>query len=123
MNKLDSICLIFSSCPTINEDQFDFISGQLECDMSNDLSKGTTVLLLSGLTSDDVHVHQSEVRNIGMGSAEENCENWADYSPFTSGATGGLMGDRAVLCGGYNSMQCYEVNKTAMSLVGLKIHK
>ena len=65
LNKLDSICLIFSSCPTINEDQLDFTSGQLECDMSDDLSKDTTVLLISGLTSNDVHVHQSEVENLG----------------------------------------------------------
>ena len=55
--------------------------------------------------------------NLGIGSAEENCENWADYSPFTSGATGGLIGDKAIICGGYNSMQCYGVNKTSVSLV------
>ena len=76
-------------------------------------------MLLSGLTTSEVHVHTSEI--IDLKETNENgntCENWAEYSPFTSGATGGLLGNKAILCGGFNSMQCHEVNQTSWNLIG-----
>ena len=86
---------------------------------NSDTSKSTKVLLLSGLTTRGVHVHTSEILDLNVTNENGNtCENWAEYSPFTSGATGGLLGNKAIICGGFNSRQCYEVNQNSLNLIG-----
>ena len=86
---------------------------------NSDTSKSTKVLLLSGLTTSGVHEHTSEILDLNVTNENGNtCENWAEYSPFTSGATGGPLGNKAIICGGFNSMQCYEVNQNSLYLIG-----
>lgn len=61
----------------------------------------TKFLIATGLNTDDVQTH-SEIIDLTV-KGESHCKNWAEIPKGLSGATGGLIGDTILICGGYQS--------------------
>ena len=51
----------------------------------------------------------------GKGSNE--CKNWPDFPVSTGGATGGLIGNTVIICGGYEVDDCYSLTSQKAILV------
>ena len=45
------------------------------------------------------------------------CNNWPDFPIGVSGATGGLIGDTVIICGGKGSDECYSLTSEKSTLV------
>ena len=45
------------------------------------------------------------------------CENWQDFPLSVVGATGGIIGDTIMICGGGNSDECYSLTSQEATLV------
>ena len=107
-------CLLFNTCPSLNEAEVDYISGQPECIEPN--GPFTKVLIstgfsrtISGLTS------TSEI--IDLTNSKSTCEDFGNYTKAIAAATGGLLNNTyPVICGGtYNERECN-------TLGSLKLH-
>ena len=44
------------------------------------------------------------------------CNNWPKFPFGVAGATGGLIGDTVIICGGWNIDECYSLNSEKATL-------
>ena len=61
----------------------------------------TKFLIATGWNPERVQIH-SEMIDLTV-KGESHCKNWAEIPKGLSGATGGLIGDTILICGGYQS--------------------
>ena len=80
----------------------------------------TKFLIATGENSDDAPYH-SEIIDLTV-KGESHCKNWAEIPKGLLGATGGLIGNTILICGGYQygivgstSDECYRSVNFEMS--------
>ena len=96
-------CLLFSTCPSLNENEVDYVSGQAECQYRD--GPLTKVLIVTGSGPSDI-VGTSEV--IDLRNPTNQCDNFGNYTNEVFAASGGLLnGTYPLICGGaYSFGEC-----------------
>ena len=78
-------------------------------------------LITTGRTGLSGFVTESEMIDLSE-SGNYQCSNWIDYPIGVQRATGGLVGDLAVICGGWSGIdaidECYKVTANKAVLLG-----
>ena len=81
----------------------------------------TKFLIATGWNPERVQIH-SEMIDLTV-KGESHCKNWAEIPKGLAGATGGLIGDTILICGGYQpgiegsqSDECYRFVNFKISL-------
>ena len=107
-------CLLFNTCPSLDETEEDYISGEPECIEPN--GPFTKVLISTGNSRATTRITStSEI--IDLTNPNNTCDDFENYTEATYYATGGLLNKTyPVICGGtYNERECN-------TLGSLKLH-
>lgn len=97
-------CLLFSTCPALNENEVDYVSGQAECqDLGGPLTK---VLIVTGSTGGSDNLKTSEV--IDLQNPGNQCDDLGNHTKEVFAASGGMLnGTYPLVCGGvYGFKEC-----------------
>ena len=73
------------------------------------------ILVTSGINSDGVQT-TSEILDLTVKGGKK-CKNWPDFPLGVSEATGGLIGDTVLICGGLGADECYSLTSEKITLV------
>ena len=90
----------------------------------------TKFLVATGEDYDGNNIRKSEIIDLSYDGAGNQCFDWADYPLDVSRATGGLIEDQVVICGGQNlggsgSSDCYSISgytSTFITKMSVKRH-
>ena len=98
-NAKDQFCMLYSTCPSLNEESVDFISSQRECSQANAYNK---ILIFGGFpleTSSDLEVIDLETK--------ETCVDRGNFDlQYAFNGFGGLLnGHMVIYCGGFYNTQ------------------
>ena len=139
-NSDNGFCLLFQTCPLLDETDTDYVSGNVVCDYNDLICKSILVsfintsntskspqfliaddkvVVIAGYSSDNPR--KSEVLDFSDNANQnQHCQDWSSLPEKTLGATGSyfLNKESALICGGsWAQDECYAIDDSSTSLI------